>query len=168
MKLALVALALAGCARAEAQPATQPDGGPVFAADGTFVGFDHRAHVTDNLIGCSTCHPFARHSPVAGLAPMSVCMGCHKFVSKEKPAIQALKAAWEDEKPLEFTRVFRQPDHVYFSHERHLARGLKCAECHGDVAHMAQDVRVKDMHMGFCMECHRVRQASTDCLTCHK
>jgi hypothetical protein len=33
---------------------------------------------------------------------------------------------------------------------------------------MAQDVRVQDMHMGFCMECHRVRQASIDCLTCHK
>ena len=33
---------------------------------------------------------------------------------------------------------------------------------------MAQDVRAKDMHMGFCVECHRLRQASIDCVTCHK
>ena len=168
MRLIALALLLAACARAQAQQAAPPDGGPVFAPDGTFVAFNHRVHVTDNLIGCSTCHPYARHSAVAGVAPMSVCMGCHKFAGKDKPAIQALKAAWDDEKPLEFPRVFRQPDHVYFSHERHLARGLKCAECHGDVAHMKQDVSVHDMNMGFCMECHRVRQANIDCLTCHK
>ena len=33
--------------------------------------------------------------------------------------------------------------------------GKSCADCHGDVAHMAQDVSVHDMSMGFCMECHR-------------
>jgi hypothetical protein len=160
-------LLAAACSRAQAA-AEVADGGSVFAADGTFVKFNHRVHVTDNLIGCSVCHPYARHSAVAGLASMATCMGCHKFAGADKPAVQALRAAAEDEKPLQFPRVFRQPDHVYFSHERHLARGVKCAECHGDVAHMAQDVRVKDMHMGFCMECHRVRQANIDCLTCHK
>lgn len=161
-----MAIALAACSRASAEP---PAGqGAIFAADGTFAKFDHRVHVTDNLIGCSTCHPYARHSAVAGIASTSTCMGCHKFAGKDKPSIQALRAAWTDEKPLAFKRVFREPDHVYFSHERHLARGVACADCHGDVAHMAQDVSVHDMSMGFCMECHRERQASIDCLTCHK
>ena len=162
---AALALALAGCARAHAG---QPDAGPVIAADGTFTKFNHKVHVTDNLIGCSTCHPYARHSAVAGVASLATCMGCHKFAGKEKESIQAIRAASEAGRPLQFTRVFREPDHVYFSHERHLARGLKCAECHGDVAHMAQDVRVKDMHMGFCVECHNLRQANVDCITCHK
>lgn len=166
LRVMAMGLMLAACSGAQA--AGEADGGPIIAADGTFTRFNHQVHVTDNLIGCSTCHPYVRHSAVAGLVSMAGCMGCHKFVSKEKPTIQALRAAATAGKPLEFTRVFREPDHVYFSHERHLARGLKCAECHGDVAHMAQDVRVKDMHMGFCMECHRVRQANTDCLTCHK
>jgi hypothetical protein len=160
-----LALALAACARAQAG---EPDAGAVIAADGTFTKFNHKVHVTDNLIGCSTCHPYARHSAVAGIASLATCMGCHKFAGKEKATIQAIQAAAEAGRPLEFTRVFRQPDHVYFSHERHLARGVKCAECHGDVAHMAQDVRVKDMHMGFCVECHTLRQASVDCITCHK
>jgi len=55
---AALALALAGCARAHAG---EPDAGPVIAADGTFTKFNHKVHVTDNLIGCSTCHPYARH-----------------------------------------------------------------------------------------------------------
>jgi len=95
-------------------------------------------------------------------------MGCHKFAGKDKPSIQALRAAFTDEKPLAFARVFREPDHVYFSHERHLARAVQCAECHGAVAQMANDVRVKDMHMGFCVECHNLLHASVDCVTCHK
>jgi len=33
---------------------------------------------------------------------------------------------------------------------------------------MAQDLRVKDMHMGFCVECHNLLHASVDCVTCHK
>jgi len=166
LRATAVALLLFGCTRAQA--AGESEGGPIIAADGTFTRFNHRVHVTDNLIGCSTCHPYARHSPVAGLASMATCMGCHKFAGKDKPAIQALRAAAAKGSPLQFARVFREPDHVYFSHARHPARGLQCAECHGDVAHMAQDVRVKDMHMGFCMECHRQRQANIDCLTCHK
>jgi hypothetical protein len=69
------------------------DGGAVFAPDGTFVAFNHKAHVADNLIGCSTCHPYARHSAVAGIISMAGCVGCHKFVYKEKPAIRAIAAA---------------------------------------------------------------------------
>jgi cytochrome c7-like protein len=157
-------IALAACARVQAD---QPPA-PIISADGTFTKFNHRVHVTDNLIGCSTCHPYARHSSVAGLASLATCMGCHKFAGKDKATIQVLRAAVGAGKPLAFPRVFREPDHVYFSHERHLARGVKCAECHGDVAHMAQDVPAFDLHMGFCMECHRARQASIDCLTCHK
>jgi hypothetical protein len=165
-RIIVLALGAAACARVQA--AEPPDAGPPIDGAGIFTQFNHRVHVTDNLIGCSTCHPHARHSPVAGIISMAGCMGCHKFAGKEKTSIQALGAEAAAGRPLRFLRVFRQPDHVYFSHERHLARELRCAECHGDVAHMAQDVSVKDMSMGFCMECHRARQASIDCLTCHK
>jgi hypothetical protein len=33
---------------------------------------------------------------------------------------------------------------------------------------MEQAVQARDINMGFCMDCHRQRQASIDCLTCHK
>jgi hypothetical protein len=159
-------VALVCCARVEA--AQQTATAPAQIQTDPFTRFSHEKHVAENLIGCGTCHPYARHGPVAGLVAASTCVACHKFVGKDKPEQQAVVKAFADEKTLAFERVWRQPDHVYFSHERHLARGLLCAECHGDVAHMGQARRVRDMSMGFCLDCHRERQASVDCLACHK
>lgn len=160
--LALLLGAL-GC-QAVASPA------PVEAAatEGPRVSFSHKTHAGDNQIGCGVCHSYARHSPNAGLAPASVCIGCHKFVSKDKPEIKTLAAEFAAGRPLTWTRVHRVPDHVFFSHERHLAKGIECKACHGDVASMALDEKVHDLQMGFCMDCHRQKQATVDCLSCHK
>jgi hypothetical protein len=155
--IALLACA-AGCSRAGASAAEAPPP----------VAFSHKLHAADNEIGCGVCHPYARHSPNAGLAPASTCVGCHKFVAKDKPDIQKLLAEFAAGRPLTWTRNHRVPDHVFFSHERHLAKGLDCKACHGDVAEMQLDRQVQPLEMGACMDCHREKQASTDCLTCHK
>ena len=42
-----------------------------------------------------------------------------------------------------------------------------CSECHGEVQRMEAATQVSSLEMGFCLECHRRRGASTDCLTCH-
>jgi hypothetical protein len=138
------------------------------AANPPAVAFSHKTHAADNQIGCGVCHPYARHSPNAGLAPASVCIGCHKFVSKDKPDIKTLAAEFAAGRSLTWTRMHRVPDHVFFSHERHLARNVECQACHGDVASMALDRRVHELQMGFCMDCHREKQATVDCLACHK
>lgn len=132
------------------------------------VQFSHQKHAGENQIGCGVCHPYARHSPNAGLAPASVCMGCHKFTAKDKPDIQKLAAGFAAGRALTWVRNHRVPDHVYFSHERHLAKGLDCKECHGDVAAMQLNHQVHALQMGFCIDCHRERQVTTDCLACHK
>ncbi len=168
----MAALALlvggAGCARLEAAQPARADAGTSAATAGPFHGFNHKRHVTDNRIGCGVCHPYARHSAIAGIASAKTCMGCHKFAGKDKAGVQELIKAFGKGEVLEFPRVWRQPDHVNFNHERHLARGVACTECHGDVPHMEQAVLARDINMGFCMDCHRQRQASIDCLTCHK
>lgn len=151
-------LSALGC-QAEASPAP---------AAGEKIPFSHKVHAGDNQIGCGVCHPYARHSANAGLAPASVCIGCHKFVDKEKPDVKTLAAEFAAGRPLTWTRIHRVPDHVFFSHERHLAKGVECKACHGDVASMAHDEKVHELLMGFCMDCHRQKQASTDCLACHK
>jgi hypothetical protein len=132
------------------------------------ASFSHKMHAGDNQIGCGVCHSYARHSPNAGLAPVSVCIGCHKFVSKDKPDIKMLAAEFAAGRPLTWTRMHRVPDHVFFSHERHLAKNIECQACHGDVASMALDEKVHELQMGFCMDCHRQKQATVDCLACHK
>lgn len=176
----VVVLALAACACGRATAAEMVDagtvvdagpdpyGGIVPALTDPLLRFSHKAHVLDNEIGCGVCHPNARHAPVAGLASMQTCAGCHKFVAKESPDVIRLMKAFEEGKPIEWTRVHRLPDHVYFTHERHLAKGLECAACHGEMKQRGFAVVNQPLTMGFCMDCHRAKSAPTDCLACHK
>jgi hypothetical protein len=62
-----------------------------------------------------------------------------------------------------------------FSHRRHLLAkppvGLKpldCKDCHGDIAAQKVVRQEQPFTMGRCLECHEKRQASRDCLACHK
>ena len=49
----------------------------------------------------------------------------------------------------------------------HIRAGVNCAECHGDVASMEAAVQVESLSMGWCLDCHKEREASRDCLVCH-
>jgi hypothetical protein len=44
---------------------------------------------------------------------------------------------------------------------------VDCATCHGDIAHQTVAQRNVDHTMGFCVDCHKAKKASNDCLTCH-
>ncbi len=132
------------------------------------IPFSHKVHAGANGIGCEMCHAYAEHSPVAGMPSMARCFGCHKFVARDKPAVQEGVKTFQEGKTLAWDRVYRVPDHVYFTHERHLAAGLRCQTCHGDVQDMEVVRQVGSLTMGWCVDCHRRRNAPTDCLTCHK
>ena len=132
------------------------------------VPFDHQIHAGQYRIPCLDCHVYADKSPVAGLPSGRKCMGCHKFVGKDKPAVQVLAQRFEDGQPLIWARVFAVPDFVYFSHRAHVGAKVECKECHGDVA-AAKTVRQNEpFTMGRCLTCHESRNASRDCMTCHK
>jgi hypothetical protein len=132
------------------------------------VPFDHRLHAGQNQIGCTLCHAWAEHAAVAGVPSMARCVGCHKFVDKPKPDVQAILKQYEDGQAIEWTRVHRLPDHVYFTHERHVTAGVRCQECHGAVETMQVVRQVASLTMGWCVECHQQRGAPLDCLVCHK
>jgi hypothetical protein len=146
------------------------------------IRFNHRIHAGDNHIGCTSCHAYAERGPVAGIPSMARCQGCHKFVKEDKddPAvtaeIQALLHKLEEGTAIEWVRVYRVPDHVFFTHERHVHAGVRCQECHGEVERMEVVRQVPPLTMGWCLECHRRKQAEkplerarlTDCWTCHK
>ncbi len=152
---ALVVASLA-VACASPQPPSQP------------VPFSHRVHAGVNGIGCEMCHAYAEHSPIAGIPSMARCFGCHKFVDRDKKEVQLVIKTYQDGKVLQWNRVYRVPDHVFFTHERHLAAGLRCQTCHGEVEAMDVVRQVAPLTMGWCVDCHRRRRAPTDCLTCHK
>ena len=139
--------------------------GPTIAGE---VPFDHTIHAGTYAIPCLDCHAYADKSPVAGLPSGRKCMGCHKFVAKDRPAIQKLAARFEAGESLRWQRVFFLPDTIYFSHRMHVGANVACAECHGDVAAMKTVTQEQPFTMGRCLSCHEKRSATRDCLGCHK
>ena len=60
-----------------------------------------------------------------------------------------------DEKPIEWTRVHKLPDFVFFNHSIHVNKGIGCATCHGPVDKMPLMYQENTLRMGWCLTCHR-------------
>jgi hypothetical protein len=132
------------------------------------LDFSHELHAGRLQVACLFCHRHAEVSPVAGIPSMQVCMSCHQSMSSHSPGAQRLQQYWDDGRPVPWVRLQRLPDFVYFTHEMHLAAGLQCANCHGNVEAVSETPRAATYEMGWCLTCHRQREAPQDCWTCHK
>jgi hypothetical protein len=153
------------------------------------INFSHKVHAGDNQISCLYCHSGAEKSKVAGIPAASTCMNCHSQIRKDSPEIQKVATAITENKPIEWVRVHRLPDHAYFEHSRHVSAGIKCQQCHGPVETMDRVSQFETLSMGMCVSCHRTHRevtlddsgkpiisweaspkrlmASTDCSVCH-
>ncbi len=164
------AAALAGCGgepAAPALPAAAELGAGEAGAPGE-VFLDHSVHAGKIKMPCLGCHVYADASPVAGLPSGRKCMGCHKFVSKDKPGVQLLAQRVAEGRPLRWERVFSVPDFIYFSHRSHVRARVECRECHGDMTVVKTIRQERPFTMGRCLACHEERKATRDCLACHK
>jgi hypothetical protein len=119
------------------------------------IPFSHKLHAGTNKIACMYCHSGAEKSRHATIPSLNVCMNCHKVVKTDSPWIQKITQAYKDNKPIEWVRVHELPDYVYFPHKRHIAVGLQCETCHGDIKTMERVQQKSALTMGWCMECHR-------------
>jgi hypothetical protein len=130
--------------------------------------YSHKLHAGTNHIPCLYCHSNAERSPAATVPALSVCMNCHSVVAVNKPNIIKLTEAYNSGKPIQWIRIHALPDHVYFTHERHIARGFACQECHGPVQEMDVVYQWRQLNMGDCLNCHRQNGAPVTCETCHQ
>jgi hypothetical protein len=130
--------------------------------------FSHRLHAGDYDIPCLYCHAAARRSAVAGVPSVRRCMGCHANVGQDKAEVQKLAGYWSRQEAIPWIKVYDVPDFVYFSHKRHVLAQIGCDVCHGAVQTMDTLTKVGTFSMQRCVQCHQERQASTDCLVCHK
>jgi hypothetical protein len=131
------------------------------------IPFSHRAHAAAGL-ACAGCHPIPEPGDFATLPKTTVCMGCHAAVKKDSPSIAVLTAYHREGKRIAWAPVYRIPDYVSFSHKKHVAAaGVTCRTCHGPVEERDALRRESDLSMAGCMECHRAKGASNDCLLCH-
>lgn len=134
------------------------------------IEFSHRIHAQDHEIPCLHCHVYAERTQVAGVPPVSKCIGCHRGIDKDSRELQKLVNYWESREPIPWIKVHDVPDFVHFTHKRHVRAGLQCQECHGPVETMDRVTRVASLRMPWCVECHRAHEVEhgSDCTTCHK
>lgn len=119
------------------------------------IPFSHKLHAGEYKIPCMYCHSGAEKSRHATIPAVNVCMNCHSVVKTDSPYIQQIHKAYKDRKPIEWVRIHELPDYVYFPHKRHVAKGISCETCHGNVQEMNRVEQKAALTMGWCMECHR-------------
>ena len=138
--------------------------------------FNHRKHVAAD-VPCLFCHPGVRNGPTAGIPSLAKCAGCHQNIQvtsvEGQTQVDILLEHWDQGLPLRWPKINDQPDFVYFSHRPHIAAGVSCESCHGNVGRMAMAVAAYRINMGFCLACHTQQGAEkqarlTSCATCHK
>lgn len=124
------------------------------------IKFSHKVHAGQNKIDCKYCHSTATYSKSAGIPSANLCMNCHKVViagsRSGKFEINKIYRAEASGKPIEWIRIHKLPDHVFFSHAQHVGAGkVECQTCHGPVETMDLVKQVSDLSMGWCVNCHR-------------
>jgi len=131
--------------------------------------FSHEIHVTENQVECKDCHTGVDKGPVAGIPSVRTCMECHSTIDNDQPEIQKLVALQKRGEDLPWQRVYGWVDdsHVKFNHAPHIRAKVDCKECHGDVGNMTVAKKVVNHTMGFCIDCHEMKKAPNDCMTCH-
>ncbi|MGD2114913.1 MAG: cytochrome c3 family protein [Acidobacteriota bacterium] len=119
------------------------------------IAYSHRLHAGDLQLDCRYCHAAVETSTVASVPPTSVCMNCHQLVGRDKASLEPLRRSASSGEPLRWVRVHDLPDYAYFDHSAHLAAGVGCSSCHGDVAAMEVVTQMEPLSMAWCLECHR-------------
>lgn len=139
------------------------------------IAFSHKQHIEQGAT-CTFCHTYAEQSARAGIPGVQQCMVCHQSIKTESPEVQKIQTYFARRQEIPWVRGygFASHAHVYFNHQRHVAAGVDCATCHGDVAQMTVAEPVVRHTMGWCMQCHEENQSrfkrphlANDCLTCH-
>lgn len=135
------------------------------------IAFNHSLHVTDLGLECVDCHRYVLTGARATIPNVDVCGDCHIEALGESAEEQRLVEFVESGEPIPWRKVYRVPDHVYFSHRRHAAIGeIECETCHGPMAERTEPVTRPAVRvtMDGCIECHEQAGVTNDCIQCHR
>jgi len=134
------------------------------------LAFNHKIHM-ENDLKCFDCHIYYEKQASSGKPRLEICAGCHEEPvgkrEKEKIVVELVKSGRE----IEWQRLYRVPEDVYFSHRRHVVLGkIECDFCHGDIGHRSKPPSrpLKKMTMKKCLSCHKEKGTATDCISCHR
>jgi hypothetical protein len=147
------------------------------------VKFSHKLHAGSMQIDCKYCHTGVDKSRAAGIPSVDICMNCHTLARTDKPEIIKLTSYYKENKPLEWNRIHKVPQFVYFNHSAHVNKNIDCVNCHGDVKQMEVVGQANSFTMGACLSCHRqpekkisnfneisasLKKGPENCSACHR
>ncbi len=130
------------------------------------IPFSHAIHAGELKMDCRYCHQSVEKSAHSTIPATQVCINCHSPKTKagapalsavhtESEKLKPLHESWRTGKSVEWVRIHRLPDFVYFNHSAHVNRGVSCVTCHGRVDKMDIVHQDKDQSMAWCVDCHR-------------
>lgn len=126
-------------------------------------GFNHQLHAGKLGMDCRYCHSKIEESAEANIPPVHVCYGCHaenrlnQFqLADHKEKTEFIRAAYQKDEPIAWQRVHKLPDYVRnFPHNVHIAAGVSCYSCHGQIMGMPVVFHAEPLSMSWCLDCHR-------------
>lgn len=119
------------------------------------VPFSHDHHVGQIGIDCRYCHTAVEKSSSAGIPPTQTCMNCHNQLWTNAELLEPVRSSYRTGEPIKWNRVHDLPGFVYFDHSIHVAKGVACVSCHGQVDKMPLMYQNAPLTMEWCLSCHR-------------
>jgi hypothetical protein len=135
------------------------------------IPYNHKLHIEEVGLTCIDCHVNAETQSHAVIPNISLCGECHDDVEVESPEQRKVAEYVLNSRNIPWIQVYSLPDHVYFSHRRHVVLGkIECNNCHGEVKQMEYPFKKSHltMDMSWCMNCHEQRLVTNDCNACHR
>lgn len=133
------------------------------------VSFNHKIHA-ENDLECLDCHIYFQDRATSGRPGLEICSLCHEEAIGESKEEKKVVEHIQSGEKIDWKRLYRVPEDVYFSHRRHVALGqIECKTCHGDIGQSIRPPsRVRKISMKTCMNCHEENSVTTDCISCHR
>lgn len=119
------------------------------------VEFSHKVHSSDYEIKCIFCHHESEIGSFSAVPTTFSCIVCHVAIKEESEKVKPLIESYDNQKPIQWIRLYKLPEHTHFNHNTHILAGIDCASCHGEVEKMEKTYRTNDFSMEFCLNCHR-------------
>ena len=134
------------------------------------IAFNHKIHA-ENDLECLDCHQLYKDHASSGRPLLETCAGCHEDPIGESKGEKKLVEHIQSGIEIEWQRLYRVPEDVYFSHRRHVVLAdIMCANCHGAMEERTKPPSrpLEKITMKRCMSCHEDKGANNDCISCHR
>ncbi|HVY25244.1 MAG TPA: cytochrome c3 family protein [Polyangiaceae bacterium] len=141
----------------------------VFPEQSLPLRFNHKKHVRQLGMSCTTCHLLAKTSQKSAdslLPPATRCDGCHGTNHRNLGAVSSDESrplgqcnfchvGYDAARPNQVRRVVVPKPNLRFDHKKHVTDArMPCSRCHGKVEDLTLATRDQLPHMKDCVGCH--------------